>query len=55
MNNPRTETTQQLLTEEQRLIALIDKLAGKRVVIGNRARAQKSLSNVQRELNQRGA
>jgi hypothetical protein len=53
MRNPRNHSDAELLAEESRLIALIDRLEGKRVVKSNRACAQKSLSNVQRELNQR--
>ena len=55
MKNPRNHSVAELLTEEARLIALIDKLKGFRVVKGNRARAQKTLANVQRELNHRAA
>lgn len=46
VRNPRTCTTPVLTTEESRLLTL-------RVMKGNRARAQKSLANVQRELQQR--
>jgi hypothetical protein len=52
--NPRTESNQFLLKEEKRLINLIDRLKGVRFLKGNRARAQKTLQLVQKELNLRG-
>jgi hypothetical protein len=52
--NPRNETTEYLLKEETRLIALIDKLAGNKHFGKNmRGKAKNTLANVQRELNQR--
>lgn len=53
MRNPRNHSVAELLAEEARLIALIDRLEGYRVVRSNRAQAARTLANVQRELNQR--
>ena len=54
IRNPRTCKDCTLKEEELRLIILIDRLEGVRFMKQNRARAQKSLTNVQRELNHRG-
>ena len=57
MKNPRNYNTVELLAEEQRLLALIDKLAEYRhgPMRSNRERATLTLRNVQRELNSRAA